>query len=86
MFNPGGYCALDRPIKSGDDSGLEMSASHPAFRARAAERCAFFAGRDAARRAGECAARFAEALPFRLCFNASIRLMTLSGFSSGSAP
>jgi 4'-phosphopantetheinyl transferase EntD len=38
-----------------------------ALRARAAERCAFLAGRWVARRAGERVERLAEALPFRLC-------------------
>src|SRR5881296_1712356 len=54
-----------------------------ALRARAGERCDFLAGCRTALRAGE--ARFVDALPFRLCCSASIRLMTLFGFSAGSA-
>ncbi len=61
---------------------------HPAFAAACAvDRCAFFAARRAgARRDAEaCARRFAADFPFRLAFSASIRLTTLSGFSSRSA-
>src|SRR3954451_16804434 len=61
--------------------------AHPALRARAGDRCAFFGARrcGAAHAACACVRRFAAALPFRLCFSASIRLMTLSGFSARSA-
>ena len=55
----------------------------PAFLRRAAGRCAFLAARGPERRAGT--GRFAEARPFRLCFSASIRLMTLPPRCSASA-
>src|SRR3954451_3677174 len=59
----------------------------PALRCLAAERCAFLAGRvwPLLRAAGRLA-RATELLPlpFKLCCRASIRLMTLLGFSSRS--
>src|SRR5258706_7317313 len=61
------------------------SAAQLALRARAAERCAFFAARCVVRRAREWVARLPDALPFRLCWSASITLTTLSGLSSRSA-
>src|ERR1700760_2573440 len=69
-----------------NDDGGESTPDHPAFRARAGERCAFFVARlGAARRDGVGVARLEPFLPFRLCFSASIRLTTLSDFSSRGA-
>src|ERR1051326_6572479 len=60
---------------------------YPDRRCLAADRCAFFAGRRLVERlAWDFAVlRRAELLPFTLCFSASIRLMTLLCFSSGSS-
>src|SRR6187399_3214422 len=61
--------------------------AHPALRCLAADLCAFLAARRAGARlvAGAAAPRFAADFPFRLALSASIRLTTLSGFSSRSA-
>src|SRR4029453_4282343 len=77
--------------RSGRQLGRKWARRYPAFRCLAAERCALRAGRRCVvlRRAVDRPAPFVAPLPlpppFRLCFSASIKLITLLGRSSRSA-